>query len=217
MNNLIQYATILSANGIQTRFNSSGPTIDIIDVPKPIKKITTEAVKEIALFSDTANQVDHMAALMVANFIDDHENPINEISRLQLLSSLAIMREDKYIRRGLALQLQNRSWHPSGIPNDCEHFGELCTHRGIEPDPNRKGRSSSRKPNEYHLPNGDLINREQLVTPNLRALFKSIPNDALVNTSAAVDIPAEVLRQFRKLDDMDAKLALIHDLQKEIA
>lgn len=217
MNNLIQYATILSANGIQTRFNSSGPTIDIVDVPKPIKKITGEAVKEISHFADTANAVDNMAALMVADFIDDHINPISETSRLQLLSSLAIMHEGKYIRQSLALQLQNRSWHPSGIPNDCEHFGNFCTHRGIEHDPNRKGRTSSRKPNEYHVKTGDIIAREQLVTPNLRALFKSIPNESLVSSRTAVDIPAEVLRAFKKLPDLDSKLALIHDLEQEIA
>lgn len=217
MNNLIQYATILSANGVHTRFNSSGPTVDVVDVPKPIKKITDEAVKEISLFSDTANSVDHMAALMVAQYIDDQENPINETSRLQLLSALAIMHEGKYIRQSLALQLQNRSWHPSAIPNDCEHFGNLCTHRGVEPDPNRKGRSSSRKPNEYHVKSGDIIAREQLVTPNLRTLFKSIPNESLISSRTAIDIPAEVLRAFKKLPDIDAKLALIHDLEQEIA
>jgi hypothetical protein len=216
MNNLIQYATILSANGIQTRFNSSGPTIDIIDVPKPIRIITDEAVKEIALFFDTANRVDHMAALMVADYIDDQENPIGETSRLNLLSALAIMKDGKYIRQALALQLQNRSWHPSAISQDCEHFGELCTHRGIEPDPNRKGRSSSRKPNEYHPISGDIIAREQLVTPNLRALFKSINNDSLVSARTAVDIPSDVLSKFRKLSVED-QLALIHDLEREIA
>lgn len=216
MNNLIQYAPILSANGIQTRFNSSDATLDIVEVPKPIRKITDDMIKEISLYSDTANATDPLAALLVANLIDDKENPISEISRLNILSALGIMKDGRYIRQVLALQLQNRSWHPSSISNVCEHFGELCTHRGVNIDPNRKGRTSSRNPNEYHPSNGSVIAREQLVTPNLRAVFNSISPDNLTSGRTASDIPTELLRKFKKMTP-DQQMAFVHDLEQEIA
>lgn len=215
MSNLIQYAPILSANGIVTRYNSSDTTLEVVESPKAIKAIVDKAVKEIALFSNTKVGADDMAALCLANFIDDHDNPIKETSRLNILNALGIMKEGKYIRPQLALQLQNRSWHPSNSANKCVHFDELCTHRGISHDPNRKGRTSNRKPNEYHPLNGEIIAREQLVTPNLRAVFNNIPKDKFTATREPVDIPAEFIRKFKKMD-LDKQLAVMADLEKEL-
>lgn len=215
-NRLTQYATIFDAFGCQLRYNSSDATIEVMDVPKGSRSLVDKAIKEISVFDDTKNYVDGMAALCVAHYIDDHENPINQKSRLNILHTLGIMKDGKYIHQVLMLQKNNRSWHFSDLANDCSHFGEECTHRGINPNPERKGRRSNRKPSDYHVLNSKgEISREQLVTSGLEEIFQRIPSDNLV--SAGLQPKTDIdLRAFKKLS-LDKQLEIISRLQENIS
>lgn len=215
--NAIQYATIFDAFGSVLRYNSSDASISVVDAPKGQTTLMDKALKEIKHFDDTKNYVDGMSALCVADFIDDHPNPIKEEARLNIMEALGIMQDGLYISQVLMLQKNNRSWHYSEVPNDCTYFGEECTHRGINPDPERKGRTSSRKPQEYHQLNGRKeITREQLVTNSLNKIYKSIPSENLVSAKPSVkNIILSNLKAFKQLG-IDDKLRIIEELQEGV-
>jgi hypothetical protein len=216
-NHVTQFATIFDAFGCELRYNSQDATIEVIEAPKGSKAIVDKALDEIQYYDDTKNYVDGMAALCVADYIDDLPNPVSTESRLNILHALGIMKDSKYIHQTLVLQKNNRSWHFSNIANDCKYFGEECTHRGINPDPDRKGRRSSRKPEDYHkLNNKGEIVREQLVTSGLESVFKDIPKDSLISGKIGVNIDLRDLRSFKKLP-IDEQLKIINDLQESIA
>lgn len=213
-NRITQYATIFDAAGFTLLYNSSGATINVGDSPTGIaKKIVEQALRDISNFDDTTNSIDRVAALCVADFIDEIPNPIPETSRRNILEALGLMKDGLYVYQVLALQKNNRSWHFSGIANDCEHFGEICTHRGISPK-EHKGRRSERQPEDYHpvSANGKIA-REQLVTPALEEVFRQIPDEAVIRAKTQIEIPVELIRAFKKLP-LDKQLEFISDLER---
>lgn len=214
--NVTQFATIFDAVGCVLRYNSADATISVIDTPKGMKELVHRTLGEIKHFDMTANFIDGMSALCVADFIDDVANPIDDSIRDSIMHALGVMKDGKYIHQTLMLQKNNRSWHFSEVENDCSHFGEECTHRGVNPNPDRKGRRSNRKPDEYHMLDGKGdIKREQLVTTNLEDMFKRIPTDVLVSGKIPIQLDRFDLVQFKKLP-VDKKLAFISDLQGAI-
>jgi len=80
----------------------------------------------------------------------------------------------------------NRSWHTSLEPNQCSYFGEICTYRGVEINPSRRGVRSTRNPALYHSKLKSGIRREQLVTPAINAAYKLIPDEMLVSDKEIV-------------------------------
>jgi len=215
-NHVTQYATIFDAFGCETRYNSSDASIDVVDVPKGSKELVDRVLNEIQYFDTTKNYIDGMSALCVADYIDDHENPLTNTSRLNILHALGIMKDGKYIHQVLVLQKNNRSWHYSEKANECSHFGEECTHRGINPNPERRGRKSNRSPEDYHnLDAKNRIVREQLVTANLEEMFQKIPDEALISAKSQIGISVD-LKAFKKLP-IDEQLRIISDLQESVA
>lgn len=216
--NVTQYATLFDAFGCELRYNSSDATISIVEVPSGSKTLIDGVLNEIKYFDNTKNYHDGMAALCIAKYIDDEKNPIAPEARNNILNALGFMKDDKYIRQVLMLQKNNRSWHFSAEANTCSYFGEECTHRGINPNPEHKGKRSNRKPEEYHdkMANGQ-IKREQLVTANLEQMSKTIPEDKLISTTRnAVSIDAFDLRAFKKLE-VTEQVEFISKLQEAIA
>jgi len=194
-------------------YNSSHASLEIRDVPKDHKGVIEAMLKEIEHFDDTTTYVDGVASFCVAAYIDDMPNPIPERARLNVLHALGIMKDDLFIHQVLMLQKNNRSWHRSEKPGECSYFGETCTHRGIKPDPERKGRISHRQPNEYHAINSkDLIAREQLVTPNLELVFKGIPEERITSAKATIAIDKFDLKSFGKLPVED-RIKFVSELQ----
>lgn len=215
--NLTQYGTIFDAIGCELRYNSSDATISVVSEPKGMKKIVDKALSEIKHFDDTTNYADGMAALCISDYIDDDKNPIEEDTRLSIMNALGLMVAGKYISQALMLQKNNRSWHYSEVANECSYFGEECTHRGINPDPERKGRRSNRKPNEYHVLDGrGEVKREQLVTNGLEKLFRSIPSENLATTGRiAAQLTRFDVKGFSNLS-VDAKSEFIARLKEAI-
>ena len=212
---LTAFATLFTALGCQTNYNSSSATISIRDVPKDYKAIVNKAVKEISLYDDTRNYVDGASSLALADTIDDVENPLSKTARLNILTELGIMRDGRYIKQVLSEQKNNRAWHFSGVPNDCDRFGEECTHRGINPNPERKGRRSNRKPDEYHTLDGKgAVKREQLVSSGLEALYQSIPDSNLISVTHSNHGEID-LRAFKKMT-IDQQLQFIEDLKEHV-
>lgn len=212
--NLTQYGTIFDAAGVTLRYESKSASLAIIEAPKGVKTVVKDTLEEIKHFDDTTNYVDGMAALCVADYVDTEPNPLSEDIRMNILESLGLMTGGKYIHQVLMLQKNNRSWHYSDVANECSHFGEECTHRGVNPNPDRKGRRSSRQPSDYHVMNGKgEINREQLVTENLEQLFQSISSESLVSGRHPSSIEAIALREFKKLP-AERRLEFIEQLQK---
>jgi hypothetical protein len=174
------FGTIFAAAGCKLNYNSEKVRLEIISGTK--FDIVDKAVQDINKYDDTANYLDGAAALVLAETIDGVKNPIVARIRKNILEGLGLMIYGKYIYQVLSLQKNNRAWHNSDKANDCSNFGTVCTHRGITPNPDRKGRRSNRQPNEYHRLDGrDMIAREQLVTPALEKLFQSIPQSNLVS------------------------------------
>lgn len=216
--NVTQYATLFSAYGCVTRYNSADATISIVDVPKGSKGLIDRVLSEIKHFDDTKNYHDGMAALCIADYIDEDKNPVSPEAQRNILNALGFMQGDKYIRQVLMLQKNNRSWHFSNDANACTHFGEECTHRGINPNPQHKGKRSNRKPEEYHdtMANGQ-IKREQLVTKALEEMSQTIPEDNLISTTRnAVSIDRFDLVAFKKLPVSEQVEFLAH-LKEAIA
>jgi len=215
-NNVTQYGTIFDAVGCELRYNSSDATISVVNSPKPLKKFVDKALAEIKHYDDTTNYADGMAALCISDFIDDDVNPINEDTRLTIMHALGLMVNNKYIAQTLMLQKNNRSWHYSEEANACSFFGEECTHRGINPDPERKGRRSNRQPDEYHILDGkEEIKREQLVTNGLETLFKSIPQENLTSGRIATQLTRFDVQGFGKLS-VEKKTEFIARLKETI-
>jgi len=182
MRNVVQYASAFSAIGCRLNFNSTNGEMDVIHTPKEKKKIVEAALTDISLYEDTANYADGLAIFALADEIDGQANPLNSASRKSILFSILSYtdRDGKYYRPVIHSIKVQRSWHTSTKPSDCSHFAELCTHRGIDIPEGRRGRKSYRNPDEYHTASSRGIAREQLVTPNLNALYSAIPEDNLI-------------------------------------
>lgn len=209
-NNLVQYATIFSAYGCKFNYNSADSTLDVIDG----KDASVErALKDIALFDNTANYLDGASAIPLADTIDGEKNPLSKKVRANILDALNITVDGKFVYQVLSLQKNNRSWHYSKKPRECSSFGDTCTHRGINPDPERKGRTSSRQPNEYHMPKGDGTVREQLVTPALEVIFKGMNKDRIVSGPRLGVVLDNSIKKLKRLD-LDQRLEVIRQLQE---
>jgi hypothetical protein len=182
MRNVIQYASAFSALGCKLEFNSVKGEMDVIDIPKGKQNVVEPALADIALYEDTANYADGMAIFALADKIDNQPNPIDISSRKSILSGVLgyTNNSGKYYRPVIHTIKVQRSWHTSTKPNSCSNFGEICTHRGIDIPEGRRGRKSYRSPDEYHTSSSRGIAREQLVTPNLNAMYSAIPEDNLV-------------------------------------
>lgn len=215
-NHLAQYGTIAAAYGLHMSYNSASASLNVRDIPKGSKDVVEGMLKEIEHFDDTTTYIDGVASFCVAVYIDNEPNPIPERTRLNVLHALGIMKDDLFIHQVLMLQKNNRSWHRSDTAGECTFFGEICTHRGIHPDPDRKGRISSRKPNEYHpLKAKGIIAREQLVTPNLEKLFRSIPEENVTSGRIALSVNNFDLKLFKELP-VDDKVKFVSELQELI-
>jgi hypothetical protein len=210
MNNIMQYGTIFAAYGCKFNYDSEVVALDIVDG----SDIYVEAaLKDIAHFDDTTNYLDGAAALALADMIDGLPNPLSISVRRNILEALHITKDNNFIYQVLSLQKNNRSWHYSDTANSCNWFGDVCVTRGINPDPNRKGRTSSRVPEQYHVTNTKgAITREQLVTPALERIFSSIPKDKMISGARYTDIDASVKKL--KLLSLDQRLKVISQLQE---
>ena len=215
MTSITAFGALFAALGCKMNYNSKKVRLEVIEAPKGGSVIVENATSDIDHFDDTVNYVDGAAALVLAETIDGNKNPLSVTIRKNVLDGLAITKDDKFIYQALSLQKNNRAWHFSDVPNDCSHFGETCTHRGIKPDPERKGRRSNRKPEEYHRLDGHgKIGREQLVTPALEKLFQSIPQRNLVSGREFMTIHLD-LKNLTKMP-LDKKIQIITELQESM-
>jgi hypothetical protein len=207
MKNLIQFSTGLVAFGCKLNYISSINEIDIAEPPKEKyrKRILESALHDIVLFEGASNFSDGICVLATAEFVDGEPNPLSETTRLNMLNALGIMKGDRYVLQVLNRDKVNRSWHISEEANTCTYFGEICTHRGILDDPHRRGRKSDRPPEEYHPRSSKGIGREQLVTPNVQALYSNIPESVTTTTKREIEsvllkkleeMPPEKLKEF---------------------
>lgn len=214
--NLAQVGPIFAAYGCQLQYNSSTADLEVEAAPKGKTKIVEDAVKDIAKYDNTANYIDGVASLCIADLIDKNKNPLPQKTRFAILTALGIMVGDKFVAQELSLQKNNRSWHFSSKPNQCTGFGDACVNRGINPDPDRKGRTSHRKPEDFHPKNAKgLIVREQLVTPALAKLFNDIPESALTRDRHSPYFELDV-KKFSKLT-IEERLDIIGRLKNVAA
>lgn len=215
MNNITQYGTLFVAFGCKLNYDSLDVKLKIADDASK-NTIIKNVLADIDKFDDCANYMDGAAALCLADYVDNEPNPLSNKVRENVLSGLGIKKDNKFIYQVLSLQKNNRSWHNSTIPSECEHFGEVCTHRGINHNPDRKGRHSSRQPEDYHILNSrGIIAREQLVTPALELFFQKIPEGNLVSGKTFISFDNLDLKSLVKLN-LEEKLKLLTELQASI-
>ncbi len=181
-----QYGPIFAAANCKLNFDSFRAQLEVVQVPKNAKKIVDEALDDIARFEDTSNFTDGMSAIHLADLIDSKDNPLDKATRENVLTALGIIKDGKYVAQIIAQQKTNRSWHLSEKPSECTYFGEICTHRGITNVPGKRGRKSTRKPEQYHqLSLSGEIAREQLVTPALENLVSSLPSENVISITSS--------------------------------
>jgi hypothetical protein len=187
LDNIIQYATAVSAFGAKLAYDTSINSLDVAEYPKRkgAKKILDDALNDIKLFEDTSNFQDGLCVFALADIVDNSPNPLTETSRLNVLIQMGIMREGRFIKQILERIKTNRSWHISEVPNTCSYFGDICTNRGISDTSHRRGRKSERNPEEYHPKSSKGVGREQLVTPAIELMYDSIPQENLVSENKA--------------------------------
>lgn len=215
MADITAFGTLFSAFGCKLNYNSEKVGLEVIDSPTKRVDVVEKAVADILHFDHTANYLDGAAALVIAQTIDGAKNPLSSKIRHNILEGLGLTHNDRFVYQVLSLQKNNRAWHFSDTANSCSHFGNSCTHRGVNPDPNRKGKRSNRLPNQYHvLDSHEKITREQLVTPNLERLFQNIPQENLVSGQQGMHINLN-LKALSKMP-LDQKLAAISILQESI-
>jgi len=180
------YGSIFAAIGCRLNFDSKSAQLSVSEIPKSVKKYVEPALEDISHFEDTANFADGMSAIHVAHTVDSEPNPLDDTIKANVLTALGILKDGRYVAQVIAQQKTNRSWHLSEQPNTCTYFGELCTHRGIVNVPGKRGRKSTRNPDQYHkLSGAGEIGREQLVTPALENLVSHIPPDAIISVKSS--------------------------------
>lgn len=201
--NILQYAPIFRAANIKLDLDSYNLDLRVVDAPKSIEKKVEVALKEIALYEFTATTTDVLAAIACIESVDNEPINISDRARQTILTSVGIMDKGQFISQVLATLKVNRSWHISPTPNRCDYFGDACTHRGTENVPGKRGRKSYRDPDEFHPANSKGVgNREQLVTPGLEDLYKTIPPNNLISrnkTSPSIDISRMTPEQLREM------------------
>lgn len=189
MSNINQYAAIFAAAGVKLNYDSHKAELEVPTLPskKEQKEVVKKALDDIDKCDNTANYEDGAASIVLADTIDGEPNPLDEKFRSRVLTALGIMKEGKFVSQYLSQQKTNRSWHTSEEPNTCSYFGEACTHRGIVSVPGKRGRKSTRKPEEYHpMLRSGVIAREQFVPQSLEVLVDSIPADNLISDKGTV-------------------------------
>lgn len=214
MASITAFGTLFVAYGCKLNYNSEKVRLEVIDAKKDT--VVDKVVADIFKFDETANYVDGAAALVISETIDGIKNPITSKIRKNVLEGLGLCHDDRFVYQVLSLQKNNRAWHFSDVANDCSHFGEVCTHRGIKPDPERKGKRSNRSPEQYHRLDGhDNVMREQLVTPALEKLFRSIPDKNLVSGQRGMNISLN-LKSLSKMP-LEDKLRAINTIEMSMA
>jgi hypothetical protein len=180
--NLIQFASIFDAAGCKINFNSHIMEAEIISYPTGRTGVIEGAIDEIDCFLDTKTFNDGIAILAIADQIDGNPNPLAIETRNTILNNAGLKKNNRYITQALALLKTNKSWHSSEVPNECTYFGDLCTTRGITEVDGKRGRKSSRLPDDYHIrKTSGIINREQLITPLLEEVYRAIPQENLIS------------------------------------
>src|SRR5260221_4764630 len=180
------YGSLFAAIGCRLNFDSKSAQLGVSDIPKSIKKYVEPALEDISHFEDTANFADGMSAIHIAHTVDDKDNPLDDGIKANVLTALGILKDGRFVAQVIAQQKTNRSWHLSEKPNTCTYFGDLCTHRGVMNIPGKRGRKSTRNPDQYHrLSAVGEIGREQLVTPALEDLVSHIPAGAIISVKSS--------------------------------
>lgn len=180
------YGSLFAAIGCRLNFDSKTAQLRVADIPKTVKKYVDAALEDISHFEDTANFADGMSAIHLAQTIDDEKNKLDDSIKTNVLTALGIVKDGRFVAQVIAQQKTNRSWHLSEKPNTCTYFGDLCTHRGITNIPGKRGRKSTRNPDQYHkLSSAGEIGREQLVTPALENLVAHIPADSIISVKSS--------------------------------
>lgn len=209
---LIQFAPLFVAHGCHLNYRSKQADLEISDIAQNADLINA-AIDEIAKYAVTSNYVDGAAALVLADTIDGSVNPLGPTIRGNVLQGIGLQREGKFIHPVLMLNLSNKAWHFSATANGCSAFGDECVNRGV--NPRIGGRFSVRKPEEYHKLTGKgTINREQLLTANLKRLAHTIPTEALTKERITPIITID----FKRMNELDVeeKLKLIEELQAQL-
>jgi len=216
---LIQYGSVFAAAGCKLNFDSNSAQLEVVAIPKPLKKVIDAAIDDIEKFENTANFADGMSAIHLADQVDGKDNPLSSDQRSGVLSALGIIKDGKFVAQVIAQQKTNRSWHLSEEANKCTYFGDICTHRGIVNVPGKRGRKSTRTPEQYHMLSKTLeIAREQLVTPALERLVESIPAANIISVTSGNGfvggINIDDLSE-DEIKEMIAKVKQIRDARKE--
>lgn len=181
-----QYGSLFAAANCRLNFDSKSAQLEVVSIPKPLKKVVDAALIDIERFEDTSNFADGMSAIHLAHLVDGQTNPLSDEVRFNVLGALGITKDNKYVAQVIAQQKTNRSWHLSEEPNKCTYFGEICTHRGIQSIPGKRGRKSTRTPEQYHIRSlSGEIAREQLVTPALEELVSSLPAANIISVTSS--------------------------------
>jgi hypothetical protein len=182
--NLVQYASALSAFGCDLNFISKEANLEIVTAPAEGQEILDKALQDIDKMEDTRNAQDAHGSIMLADYIDGEPNCIPNKIRENTLNALKIKRGYRFIEQRMNIDRGLRSWHGSEVPGECTSFGELCTHRGIVEVEGKVGRRSRRGPQLFHRKTPRGIAKENLVTPNIQALYAAIPREAYAPTVA---------------------------------
>lgn len=217
MISVTQYGAIFAANGCKLNFVPSSASLEVVESPKDSVRIIDAALADIAKFEDTSNFSDGMAAIHLADYIDNDPNPISSPTRIAVLNALGITKDGKFVSQVLAQQKTNRSWHTSSKPFECSHFGEFCTHRGVENVPGKRGRKSTRSPEQYHrLTSSGEISREQLVTPAIENLVGNIPSDSLISMSGGSGYVGGINLDRLSMEEIEEVLARINAMKAAV-
>lgn len=196
------YGTLFAAINCRLNFDSKNAQLEVVQIPKTVKKIVDAALADIEKFEDTSNFADGMSAIHLADLVDGQSNTLDGDVRSNVLSALGLTKDGKFVAQVIAQQKTNRSWHLSEKPSECTYFGDICTHRGILNVPGKRGRKSTRTPEQYHMlssKSGEIA-REQLVTPALEALVSAIPATNVISVNSANGFVGGI-----NIDELDEK------------
>lgn len=211
-----QYGTLFAAIGCRLNFDSQNARLEVVGIPKPLKRVVEAALDDIEKFENTSNFADGMSAIHLAELVDNKPNTLTAEIKSNVLKALGITKDDKFVAQVIAQQKTNRSWHLSAEPSKCTYFGDICTHRGITNVPGKRGRKSSRNPDQYHiLSKSGEIAREQLVTPALEALVVAIPADNVISVTNSNWINLDELSP-EEIKQMVARINEIKEARKTV-
>jgi len=215
MRNVIQFASGFAALGCILDFDTTTGEMTVTDVPKEFRKTVHAALEDIEYYETTSNYGDGIAIFALANTVDGSDNPIRHSDRNRILHRiLGYANPDGKFYRSVINDIKvHRSWHSSKESNTCTYFGSICTNRGVDIPEGKRGRKSYRSPDQFHLASSRGIAREQLVTPNLQALYDTIPEGNC--TSSNNKKPVNIESLIKTLSPEEA--AILIERLKEIS